>query len=214
MWKKIALVVLALTISACATYRPNVEKTSKRYYIVKANDNIYSIAFAFEITTNQLQWANPWLSPSTIAPGQRLTIPGDVFDDHAAMPGLVDDFIWPLGNVDISSRYGYRNGRKHAGIDLRAPRGTEIFASAAGRVVFSGRKNGYGLLVVIDHGGGIETAYAHNQRNIVQLGEQVDQGQQIARVGRSGNATGFHVHFELRRLGKAVNPAPYVNAGL
>lgn len=214
MWKKIALILLALTISACATYQTDVERTPKRYYIVKENDNIYSIAFAFEITTSQLQLANPWLSSSTIKPGQRLTIPGEAFDDHAVMPEQNGDFIWPLGTVDVSSRFGYRDGRMHAGIDLRAPRGTEIMASAAGRVAFSGRINGYGLMVVIEHGGGIETAYAHNQRNVVQVGEQIDQGQVIARVGRSGNATGYHVHFEFRKRGKTVNPAPYLNDGL
>ena len=214
MWKKLVLAVLALTISACATYQADVDKTPQRYYIVKENDNFYSIAFAFEITTSQLEQANPGLNPSNIAPGQRLTIPGDIFGEHATMPGQNSNFIWPVKSLDISSRYGYRGGSLHAGMDLRAPRGTQIFASAPGRVVFSGRKNGYGLMVVIDHGGGIETAYAHNQRNIVQVGERVDQRQVIARVGRSGNATGYHVHFEVRNLGKAVNPVPYLNAGL
>lgn len=206
--------MFSLAISAYATYRGEMNKTPQSYYVVKENDNFYSIAFAFEITTSQLQRANPWLSPSNIAPGQRLTIAGDVFGDHATMPGQNSNFIWPIKSVDISSRYGYRDGSLHAGMDLRASRGTEIFASAAGRIVCSGRKNGYRLMVVIDHGDGIETAYAHNQRNIVQVGEQVDQGQQIAMLGRSGNATGFHVHFKLRKLDKAVNPAPYFNAGL
>ena len=214
VWKNIGLVMLSLAISACATHRDEMDNTPKRYYVVKENDNFYAIAFAFEITTRQLQLANPWLNPSNIAPGLRLTIPTGVSDGHAIMPGQNSNFIWPVKSVDISSRYGYRDGSLHAGMDLRAPRGTQIIASAAGRVIFSGRKNGYGLMVVIDHGGGIETAYAHNQRNIVKLGERVNQGQQVARVGRSGNATGFHVHFELRKLGKAVNPAPYLNAGL
>jgi len=213
--KKITLVLLALMISACATYRTDVDKTPKqRYYVVKEYDNIDSIAFAFEITTGQLQLANPWLSSSTITPGQRLMIPQDVFDDHAFIPGQDGEFIWPLDTVDVSSRFGYRNGRMHNGIDLRAPRGTEIVASSAGRVVFSGRKNGYGLMLVIKHRGGIASVYAHNKRNIVQVGELVDQGQMIARVGRSGNATGYHVHFELRNQGKAINPAPYLKAGL
>lgn len=213
MWKKLALVILVLTISACATYRADVEKSRKRYYIVKESDNINSIAFAFEITTSQLQLANPWLKSSAIKPGQRLIIPGNVFDDTTVMPGQSGGFVWPLDTVDVSSRFGYRGRRKHNGIDLRAPSGTAIVASAAGKVVFSGRRNGYGLMVVIDHGGGIKTVYAHNQRNIVQIGERVDQGQVIARVGRSGNATGYHVHFEFRKQGKAVNPVPYLDAG-
>ena len=152
MRKAIVLVMLALTISACATYQADIEKTANRHYIVKKSDNIYSIAFAFEITTSQLQRANPWLNESTIAPGLRLVIPGDVVDEPVVMPAQNGGFIWPLTTVDVSSRFGYRDGRMHNGIDLRAARGTEIFASAAGRVAFSGRINGYGLIVVIDHG--------------------------------------------------------------
>ena len=101
-----------------------------------------------------------------------------------------------------------------AGIDLTAPRGTSIYASAAGKIVFSGFQRRYGHIVVIDHGSGTETAYAHNSRNLVNKGQRVKQGQIIARVGRSGNATGYHVHFEYRRHGKAVNPVRHVQAAL
>ena len=123
-------------------------------------------------------------------------------------------FIWPLNTINVSSRYGYRRGRLHAGIDLTAPRGTSIYASAAGKIVFSGYQRSYGYIVVIDHGGGTETAYAHNSRNLVDKGQRVKQGQTIARVGRSGNATGNHVHFEYRRYGKAVDPVRHVQAAL
>jgi murein DD-endopeptidase MepM/ murein hydrolase activator NlpD len=102
----------------------------------------------------------------------------------------------------------------HAGIDLRAPRGTPIYASASGKVIFSGYNRGYGHLIVIDHGRGIETAYAHNNRNIAKKGQRVKQGQVVATVGRSGNATGYHVHFEFRRNGRTVNPIRLLHAAL
>ena len=211
MWKKYLLTLIVLAMTACASSPPVVLESPKRYYIVKENDNFHSIAFAFEISIEQLRKANPWLSPANISPGMRLTIP-----EHFSPNQLVGQghFIWPLDHLDISSGFGYRNGNLHTGVDLRGPRGTAIYASADGRVNFSGRKNGYGLMLVIDHGGGIETAYAHNDRNIVEVGQRVKQGQLIAKVGRSGNATGYHVHFEFRRSGKPVNPVGYVNAGL
>jgi len=210
---KIFLILLSLLLSACATSRIEPERSSKRIYIVKANDNFHSIAFAYEITTRQLQLANPGIDPLRLSVGQRLVIPGRNVESLGVTPASKGNFIWPLRRIDISSRFGNRNGRLHAGIDLRAPRETGIVASAAGRVKFSGRRNGYGLMLVIDHGAGVESAYAHNLQNIVQIGERVDQGQLIARVGRSGNASGYHVHFEIRIRGRAVNPEPYIKSG-
>ena len=119
-------------------------------------------------------------------------------------------YIWPVSNVDVSSPVGYRSGRLHAGIDLRAPRGTRIRASSQGRVTFSGWKKGYGKIVIIAHAGGCETAYAHNNRNLVSVGQQVKKGTVIASMGRTGNATGYHLHFELRRRGRALNPTRYL----
>ncbi len=214
MWKTVGLFLVFITISACATYHPAVQKTQKRFYIVKEKDNFHSIAFAFEISTDQLQSANPWLNPQNIAPGMRLSIPDVSFGSQIIQPGQKTDFTWPLERVDVSSEFGYRNGDLHAGIDLRAPWGTEIYASADGLVVFSGRMNGYGRVIVINHGNAIETVYAHNDRNSVEAGQQVKQGQVVGRVGKSGNASGYHLHFEVRRMGKAVNPVNYLNTGL
>ncbi len=123
-------------------------------------------------------------------------------------------FIWPLKKFDVSSRFGKRRGRLHAGIDLRAPRGTPIHASAAGRVVYAGFSGAYGRMIVIDHGDGIQTAYAHNSRNLVATGQRVNQGDVIGNVGRTGNATGNHVHFEFRRHGRPLDPARHLQARL
>ncbi len=111
----------------------------------------------------------------------------------------------------FSSGFGSRWGRNHNGVDLRAPSGTSIVAADAGKVVFSGwNSGGFGYLVKIDHGNGIETWYAHCSELLVKEGDVVNQGELIARVGNTGRSTGNHLHFEIRIDGKAVNPGNYI----
>jgi murein DD-endopeptidase MepM/ murein hydrolase activator NlpD len=118
----------------------------------------------------------------------------------------------PAAAGTVSSLFGPRtdplNGasRFHQGVDIAAPAGTEVKAAAAGKVTFSGWLDGYGNVVDVDHGNGWVSRYGHNQENLARQGEQVEAGQAIALVGRSGRATGPHVHFELRKWGKPVNP--------
>ena len=118
-------------------------------------------------------------------------------------------FVWPVQGV-LTSYYGWRWGRMHEGIDIAVPNGTPVVASAAGTVIVAGWTGGYGNLVVIDHGGGIATAYAHNTSVAVGSGQQVAQGQLIAYSGNTGNSTGPHVHFEVRVNGGAVDPLGYL----
>lgn len=110
------------------------------------------------------------------------------------------------------SRFGARGRELHEGIDLAAPEGTAVVAAGAGVVIFAGEQRGYGLLVLIAHAGDLVTVYAHNQENLVVRGEHVERGQQVARVGRSGNASGPHVHFEVRRAAKPSDPLPFLRA--
>ncbi len=120
-------------------------------------------------------------------------------------------FMHPLnGNGSFSSGYGTRWGSFHGGVDISAPAGTAVYASAAGTVTYSGYNGGYGNLVIIDHGNGYETYYAHNSRNYVQVGQTVTKGQNIAAVGSTGYSTGNHVHFEIRINGQRVNPYGYL----
>jgi murein DD-endopeptidase MepM/ murein hydrolase activator NlpD len=117
--------------------------------------------------------------------------------------------IWPV-NAPITSPFGWRWGRMHEGIDLGAAYGTPIAAAAAGTVIYAGWLGGYGNLTVIDHGGGLATAYGHQSRIAVGVGEQVAQGQIIGYVGSTGHSTGPHLHFEVRVNGQAVDPLGYL----
>jgi len=116
----------------------------------------------------------------------------------------------------VSSSFGPRtdplDGTRefHKGVDIAAPEGTPVKAAAPGKVISSGWANGYGNMVEVDHGGGLVTRYAHNARNLVSVGEEIQAGQPIALVGNTGRSTGAHVHFEVRRLGKPVDPAELV----
>lgn len=116
---------------------------------------------------------------------------------------------WPVSGPVVSG-FGPRGGRLHEGIDIIAASGTPVRASAAGTVIHAGWLGGYGLLVVIDHGGGLSTAYAHNSSLARGVGARVVQGEVIAYVGSTGNSSGPHVHFEVRVNGTAVDPMGYL----
>jgi murein DD-endopeptidase MepM/ murein hydrolase activator NlpD len=116
---------------------------------------------------------------------------------------------WPV-NAPVTSPFGWRWGRLHEGIDLGAPTGTPIHAAAAGTVIYAAWMDGYGNFVIIDHGGGIATAYGHQSSIAVTEGESVAQGQVIGYVGSTGHSTGPHLHFEVRVNGNAVDPLGYL----
>ncbi|MEM9769119.1 MAG: peptidoglycan DD-metalloendopeptidase family protein [Cyanobacteria bacterium P01_D01_bin.71] len=124
-------------------------------------------------------------------------------------------FVFPV-NGRITSGFGYRRhpilgtSRLHAGVDFGAPSGTTIYAADSGRVIYAGWRGGYGNTVILDHGGGITTLYAHSSRLFVRVGQLVGQGQAIAAVGSTGLSTGPHLHFEVRQNGSPINPMGYL----
>lgn len=111
----------------------------------------------------------------------------------------------------ISSPYGMRNGRMHRGLDIASSTGTSIKAADGGKVVYVGYRGAYGKLVEIDHENGYKTRYAHNSEMLVEVGDRVYKGQEVAKMGSTGRSTGSHLHFEVIKSGSNQNPSKYVN---
>jgi murein DD-endopeptidase MepM/ murein hydrolase activator NlpD len=132
-------------------------------------------------------------------------------ESHASIPSRE-----PVDNITFSSNFGTRsdpfNGRArmHQGVDLRGALGTPVYATADGVVSRSEWSSGYGNLVEINHGNGMETRYGHLSRLIAQPNERVKRGQLIGLMGSTGRSTGSHLHYEVRIAGNAVNPLPYL----
>lgn len=113
-------------------------------------------------------------------------------------------------NGTISCRFGRNSGYYHTGLDIAAPGGTPIKAAAGGTVTYAGYHSSYGNLVILSHGNGIQTYYAHCSKLYVSVGQSVSQGQTIGAVGSTGNSTGNHLHLEVRVNGTAQNPQNYL----
>lgn len=134
---------------------------------------------------------------------QRASTPATVAPSGSGMLG------WPVSGP-VTSSYGARWGRMHEGIDIAVGEGTPVHAAAAGTVIYAGWMGGYGNLVVVDHGNGLSTAYAHNSSLAVAVGQSVAAGEVVSYSGNTGNSTGPHVHFEVRANGSAVDPLGYL----
>ena len=125
---------------------------------------------------------------------------------------------WPVRG-EISSHYGNRHhpvtGVRsfHTGLDIRAPMGTPVKATADGIISFSGWTSGSGHIIVVEHGHGFSTAYAHNKENYVKVGQTVKKGEKIAASGSSGISTGPHLHYEVWKSGKQINPYQFLKDG-
>ena len=124
---------------------------------------------------------------------------------------------WPTpGYTAITSPFGnryhpiYKTNRFHSGIDIGAPAGAKVIAANSGTVISASYMQGYGNTIIVDHGGGLATLYAHNTSLVASVGQKVSRGDTIAKVGSTGNSTGPHCHFEVRKNGQAVNPMSYL----
>jgi murein DD-endopeptidase MepM/ murein hydrolase activator NlpD len=117
---------------------------------------------------------------------------------------------WPLVG-SVTSNFGPRDGGEHTGIDIDGDTGELVSSAADGRVVTAGyHPGGYGNVVVVDHGGGVSTLYAHLSKIMVGAGDELDQGDNLGLVGCTGSCTGDHLHFELRINGQPVDPLPFL----
>lgn len=155
------------------------------------------------------------IAKKTSKKGARYATTGQVNTKGATSSGKANlgiSLIRPISGI-ITSRFGARSSIRssaHTGLDISAPTGTAISAAASGTVTFSGYKGSYGNMLVISHGNGVQTYYAHCSKLYVSAGTKVSQGQKVATVGSTGNSTGPHLHLEIRVNGVAYNPQNYV----
>ena len=165
-----------------------------------------------EFISSEKAIADLYVEPKVTTVAKRTTSSGYVntsVNISSSKVNLGISLIKPISGT-ITSRYGGRWGSVHTGLDIATSSGTSIKAAAGGTVSYAGWKGSYGNLVVISHGNGIQTYYAHCSSLLVSAGQSVSQGQVIARVGSTGNSTGPHLHFEIRKNGTTLNPQNYV----
>jgi len=185
-------------------------------HTVRAGENLFRIALHYNLALDDLRAWNR-LSGDHIRVGQVLHLrerraaagARPTQDTNRQRPPLAMgslNAILPVSNVNVLSEFGLRGGRQHQGVDFGGVAGTPIFAVLPGVVALSEMQRGYGNLIIIQHDNYIMTVYAHNESNLVTEGQEVVQGQIIATMGRTGNATTTHVHFEFRVHGIARNP--------
>jgi len=224
-----------LLVAGCSQKRVATERRPPRqgrkvpqkgvYHVVKRHQTLYRICKTYKVDIHQVASINGITDPSKIQTGQRIFIPGArkvlkveiVLDDVAAEqvePARERtkavykemDFIWPLEGR-LGDGFEDDERKRHQGIDIRVSRGTPIKASAAGIVIYSGNTiKGYGNMVILRHSEEYVTVYAHNQVNLVKERDRIEKGQIIGKVGQTGRATGPHLHFEIRRNNKPVDP--------
>lgn len=216
------LLALPLLLGAgCATPRGTVHE-------VRPGENLYRISLYYKVPVAKLARANDIRDVTDLPVGTRLIIPASqrprparaLLPDAGWRPLPAPDdrdaqevglaFRWPVQG-GVSSGFGRRWGRRHQGIDIPALRGTPIRAAESGLVIHSGRGLGdYGRTVILRHAGSFSTVYAHTHRNYVEVGDYVRKGQVIGEVGATGNARGSHLHFEIRRETRAMDPRSYL----
>lgn len=224
-----------LLLSGCASTRATFEPSpfpsramtvqEKVFHTVRRGETLLSISKQYNLEVDDVRRANGLRRRAKLVVGQRLlmpvpprivemapppgapdgTTPDASVEEEVPPPDIAGLWLWPIdGNV--SSKFGIRHRRGHAGIDVTAPTGTPVVASRDGVIRYAGRQGGYGQLVVVEHESGVTTWYAHLSRIGVKVDQKVHQGEQLGLSGATGNATGPHLHFEVRREGKPVDP--------
>lgn len=185
------------------------------YHSVQKRDTLESIARKYSVSRLTIQKANGIFDPLDLDIGMRIIIPGaqkkvTPKNLKPQQPKTLSiSLIWPAQGT-ISSGYGKRHGRMHTGIDITRDGGKDIKAAAAGVIEFSGRQRGYGKTIIINHGKGIKTLYAHNASLYVKKGTRVKKGTIIAKMGSTGTSSGIHLHFEVQINKKHTNPLRFL----
>lgn len=195
------------------------------WHEVAAGQTLWRIARVYGVDMDELARANGIADPTALAVGQRLLVPGATAtrlvppypaplepSRAAGTPAASGGFLWPVEDGQVLSGFGApRGGRRHGGIDIGGEPGEPVRAAQSGRVVYSGSTlRGYGRTIILDHGGALRSLYAHNEELVAREGDVVERGQVIGRLGRTGNASTHHCHFEIREHDVPVDPLPYL----
>jgi murein DD-endopeptidase MepM/ murein hydrolase activator NlpD len=184
-----------------------------QYHIVKRGESLWQIARKYKKDMKLLASANNIVNVDCLRVGTRLVIPQEEKED--AVPAYARQNLpsrykgywrWPVKG-EITSTYGPRGSEFHHGLDIAAEKGERIYPVRAGEVEFSGWLNSiYGRAVIVDHGDGIRTVYAHNSKNLVEEGDRVRISQPIAEIGSTGKSTGPHLHLEVHVDNETIDP--------
>jgi murein DD-endopeptidase MepM/ murein hydrolase activator NlpD len=221
--------LLALLLGACYSFgapAPPLHPYNPpgAWYVVQAGETLAQLAARAGVPIDDLREINGLQPGEAVSPGRLLYVlygekgitpriqesPAEIVGSTPIEPARMR---WPLAVPQLSSPFGFRQGRSHDGIDLAAPTGTPIFAAEGGKVLYAGDQvKGYGNMVVVEHVGGILTVYAHGSVLLVRTGDAVTAGQEIARVGQTGRSTAPHLHFEVRKGDQPQNPMRFLPA--
>jgi lipoprotein NlpD len=220
-----ALIVLIFVfVGGCASQTATSKpKLRGIYHTVTPGETLYRIGKAYGVAYQELARVNGIKDARQLRVGQRILVPGVTkpvpvetvtpAEPAPAAPAFpepgFETFLWPV-NGTINSGFGPRGSGFHDGIDIAAPEGTPIRAIEAGEVIYSDQLRGYGNMVILRHGDGIVSVYAHNEVNLVRDGQRVARGEVVARVGSTGRVSGPHLHFEIRRTNTAQDPMRYL----
>ena len=219
--------------SAGGAEAPEAAQEPPLRHILQKGQTLYFVSKMYGVKLEDLMRANGITDPHNVSAGRSLLIPGaggtkpgagtasgkagagksagaGAAKPRTKVSEVSRHLAWPLRG-SITARYGARGkSDHHEGIDIDGETGDPIAAAASGTVAFAGMDGSYGRVVVVDHGGGLMTVYAHASKLLVEEGDEVSPGDEIAEVGRSGNAHGSHLHFEVRKNGRPVDPMPYL----
>jgi len=222
----ILFVLTVFLTQGCAKQKVVIDRSplpsrSGIYHIVEKHQTLYRICKTYGVDIKEVASINRIADHSRIKVGQRIFIPGvrralkvEVYIEDVVETSIPQEevvykkplFTWPVEGrlVDL---FDETEGKRHMGVDISSPAGTPIKASASGKVIYSGNTiRGYGNMVILRHSEEFVTIYAHNEVNLVEEGEWVERGQIIGKVGQTGRASGPHLHFEIRKNDKAVDP--------
>jgi lipoprotein NlpD len=223
-----ALLALATGLAPGCTSSPKRGEGPGLYHVVQPGETVWRIARRYDADLDAVLGANGIDDAREVGVGTRLWIPSpaDSSGSQAVPPppdrvrptqaasdrsvrelGLA--FEWPVRG-SLNSRFGGRGEEPHHGLDIGAPKGSSVRAAEAGKVVYADRLGDYGNLVIVKHVGDFSTVYAHNRKNRVHKGQFVEKGDLVAEVGTSGNASGSHLHFEIRQGQTPLDPLRYL----